>query len=238
VWVTDRQFHGPRAYLDLARSDEATPEDLRRLAASPYAFVVEAVAQNPATPPEVLGQLVPAPATTWNEQSLLLALARHPSATEQLLRQLAQLVPPALHLRDSPQGFEAGIALFERSDTPDNLLLDLLGDSRVTTEFRKVAARQTSHDAVLTHLLSDRSDRVRRAARARGRHPAHNGMPSPLGRRRSCVGCPPRVKGFDRLGRAATAGSPDWLSSARCLSARLRADLRRDAFTSGLLSRP
>jgi hypothetical protein len=79
MWVNDREFHGPRDYLDLARSDKATPEDLRRLAESPYSFVVEAVAQNPVTPPEVLSQLVPASVTTWNEQSLLLALLDIPS---------------------------------------------------------------------------------------------------------------------------------------------------------------
>jgi hypothetical protein len=165
--MTDRVFHGPRDYLDLARSDDATPEDLRRLATSTYSFVVEAVAKNPRTPPDVLSQLMPTSAESWHEQCLMLALASHPAAPQSLLRQIALLVGPSLHIRDLHHGFEAGIALFERPDTPDDLLFDLLADAEVTTEFRKVAARQTTHAAVLGHLLSDPSERVRGTARAR-----------------------------------------------------------------------
>jgi hypothetical protein len=138
------------------------------LAGSPSSFVVEAVAQNVATPSDVLGQLVPTSAETWHDQSLLLALARYPAATESLMRQIARLVGPSLHVRDRPLGFRAGISLFERGDTLDDLLLGLLADPQVTTEFRKVAARQTIHGAILQHLLNDRSERVRRAAGARG----------------------------------------------------------------------
>lgn len=52
-------FHSPPDYLDLARSRNATPGQLRALATSEYDFVQEEVATIPCTPPEVLAQLLP-----------------------------------------------------------------------------------------------------------------------------------------------------------------------------------
>ena len=161
------QPRGPKDYLDLAKSPSATEEQLRWLAGSTYSFVVAAVAQHAATPSDVLEQLVPSSAKSWNEQSLLLALAEHPASSSQVLASIARQVPRLLHERDAQPGFAAGIALFRRPDTSDELLLELLEDPDVTTEFRKVAARETVHDGIREKLLDDRSETVRRTAERR-----------------------------------------------------------------------
>ena len=156
---------GPKDYLDLANSPSATEEQLRWLAGSPYSFVVEAVARHPATPSDVLERLVPSDARSWNDQSLLLALAEHPASSLAVLTTIARQVPRLLHERDAQPGFDAGIALFRRPELPEELLLEILADPDVTTEFRKVAARETApHGRVLDRLRHDPSERVRRAA--------------------------------------------------------------------------
>lgn len=158
---------GPQDYLDLAKSPSATEEQLRWLAGSTYSFVIEAVARNSATPSDVLEQLVPSNAKSWNDQSLLFALAEHPASSGRVLAAIARQVPRLLHERDAQPGFAAGIALFRRTDTSDALLLELLEDPDATTEFRKVAARETVHDRILDQLLQDRSERVRSTAERR-----------------------------------------------------------------------
>lgn len=165
----DRVFHGPRDYLDLARSADATPDELRQLAGSTYPFVRQAVAENPATPPDALRVLLPDDPQGWNDFTLLAAVARHPAVDEALLREVGQRIRlERLHQdRDPQQIFAAGIALFEQPKTPDDLLFALLDDQGATTEFRKVAARQTTHPAVIERLLADRSEKVRRAAERR-----------------------------------------------------------------------
>ena len=166
------QPRGPKDYLDLARSKSATEEQLRWLAGSPYSFVVEAVARHPATPGDVLERLVRTDAKSWNDQSLLLALAEHPASSLAVLTTIARQVPQLLHERDAHPGFAAGIALFRRPDMPEELLLELLDDPDVTTEFRKVAARETArHGRVLDRLRQDRSERVRQTAERRQADP-------------------------------------------------------------------
>lgn len=130
-------------------SPSATEEQLRSLAGSEYAFVVVAVARLPATPADVLERLALSDATSWNDQSLLLALAEHPRSSLVVFASVAQQVHQLLHERDAHPGFAAGIALFRRSDTPDELLLELLDHPDVTTEFRKVPARETERAARL-----------------------------------------------------------------------------------------
>ena len=98
---------------------------------------------------------------------MLLGLAENPASTVRVFEFVAQQVPQLLHERDCQQGFAAGIALFRRTDVPEELLLRLLDDAFVTTEFRKVAARETTREGVLTRLAEDRSERVRRVAARR-----------------------------------------------------------------------
>jgi hypothetical protein len=162
--VRERGFHGPKDYLDLARSPEATIAELRQLARSPYEFVVQAVAEHTATPADVLATLVPPDLTTWNRATILAALVRNPNTPSSSLRDVPELVLSRLHDRDAHQPFHVGVALAERTDTPDELLIDMVSDPRATTEFRKVVARHTTHPSLRDYLRSDRSDRVRRAA--------------------------------------------------------------------------
>jgi hypothetical protein len=126
VTVPSRHFRGPKDYLDLARSPDATPDELRTLAQSEYPFVRLAVAEHPATPTDALDAIVPDTAEAWREQDTLLALARHPAASNRVLTALAALVLALLHERDIQLAFAAGVALYEREDTPGDVLLGLL----------------------------------------------------------------------------------------------------------------
>ena len=146
-----RNFHGPKDYLDLARSSDATVDELRSLAASPYSFVLQAVAEHPNTPTDALGGLLPADPSTWNDYSLLAAVARHPNADGPLLRAIGDRVKlgDLREQRDPQRVFEAGIALFEQHNTPEDVLMALLNDDAATTQFRKVAARQTKGDTMI-----------------------------------------------------------------------------------------
>lgn len=81
-----------------------------------------------------------------------------------MLRKTAALVLPRLADRHDYKAFEAGVALAERPDTPEEVLAAMVTDKRATPEFRKVIARRTTHAPILELLKSDRSARVRRAA--------------------------------------------------------------------------
>jgi len=63
------------------------------------------------------------------------------------------------------------VSLFRRPEASEVLLLELFEGPDVTTEFRKVAARETVHDRVLHQLRHDRSERVRRTAERRQADP-------------------------------------------------------------------
>jgi hypothetical protein len=160
-------FHGPKDYLDLARSPEAWPDQLRDLVRSPYPFVMEAVAGHPSTPVDALISLVPAEIRTWNDGAIVVALVRNPTTPVEVLCRIPELVLPRLAVRDDQKAFRAGVALAERHDTPDEVLRNMVDDPRATTEFRKVVARDTTRPRLREQLLLDRSERVRRAA-ARG----------------------------------------------------------------------
>ena len=126
------------------------------------------MATNPSTPPDVLAKLLPRKVTNWNDSALLLALVRNDSTPTEVLEAVPALVLSRLQTRDDHKSFEAGIALARRPDTPEEVLATLVSDNRATTEFRKVVARETTHQELRTRLLTDPSERVRRAA---GRDP-------------------------------------------------------------------
>lgn len=165
--VGARSFHGPRDYLEAAQDPNATADDLRLLARSVYVFVRIAVANHPATPDDVLGDLLPDPVESWNDQELLLALAKHQRTPLVPLTRIAEMLPELLHARDARVSFAAGVALFGRDDVPSQVLVRLLEDSRVTTQFRKVVARETTRQDIREVLMTDRSEHVRRAAERR-----------------------------------------------------------------------
>lgn len=125
---------------------------------------MEAVARHPATPADTLASLLPPEPRSWNDNALVVALVRNPNTPVEVLRGVPELVLPNLANRDDHNAFEAGVALAERRDTPDEVLVALVSDPRGFTEFRKVLARQTTHDVLRQRLLLDRSEKVRRAA--------------------------------------------------------------------------
>lgn len=169
------RFHSPKEYLDLARSDAVTPQQLRALAASPYSFVLEAVAANPSTPADVLMTLLPKSTTSWNDISLLITLIRNPASPTELLAATSEMVLSRVGDRDDHKGFEAGVALAQRPDTPHAVLVALVEDPRATTDFRRVIARETTHSALRDMLKGDRSESVRHAAQRPG--PVRLNMP-------------------------------------------------------------
>jgi hypothetical protein len=66
---------------------------------------------------------------TYADQELLRALASSPNATATTLARVADLLIGRLNGgRDNHVAFEAGIALFGRTDTPLEILLQLLAD--------------------------------------------------------------------------------------------------------------
>jgi hypothetical protein len=138
---------------------------MRALASSTYSFVLEAVAGHLATPAEVLTQLVPSEIHTSGDGARLIALIRNPNTPESALRRVPALILPRLSVRDDHYGFVGGVALAKRPDTSEEALVELISDSRATTQFRKVVARQTTHAGLRQLLESDRSEQVRRAAR-------------------------------------------------------------------------
>ena len=73
------RYHGPQDRLHAAQSPSATPEQLRELAGSPFAFVRAAVAGNPSTPPDVLDSLLPLSIDSFNDVEIAFAVVRNPS---------------------------------------------------------------------------------------------------------------------------------------------------------------
>lgn len=178
----------PKFYLDLARSPTVTAEELRTLAESIYPFVVCAVAQNPRTPGDVLALIARSGDTARSEiaansatpvevlesladdlrwDSVAIGLANNVASSEAILREVGRYVVARSTGGRDNRNFEAGIALFRRPDTPYDLLIAMLNSDNATTQFRKVAARETCHLSVLDQLCNDRSEVVRRAAHRR-----------------------------------------------------------------------
>jgi hypothetical protein len=159
------EFHGPKDYLDAARSPDASATDLDQLARSPFVFVDIAVAGHAATSSNTLAFLLTkASPDDWNGDELLRAIACNPNSSSELLSTISERVPSLLHHRDRRQGFAAGVALARRIDTPLEALASMLGDDRATTEFRRVVARESTRADVVALLRNDRSERVRSAA--------------------------------------------------------------------------
>lgn len=104
----------PKDYRVLAASPATPPEVLRELVGKDYSFVAEALAGNPATPADVLLSLVPAQAGEWNDNRRLLTLAKNPSADAAVLQACAETVTRALsEIRERGQPYSAALALAE-----------------------------------------------------------------------------------------------------------------------------
>lgn len=156
---------GPKDFLEAARHPSTPAEELEALADSPYSFVRTAVAAHPNTSSATLDRLVPSSVDSYPDTELLRALASNPNTAAATLARIADHLIGRLNGgRDNQVAFEAGIALFHRLDTPFEILLRLLQDRETSTQFRKVAARDTRRPDVMTELRQDRSETVRRAA--------------------------------------------------------------------------
>lgn len=87
------------------------PAELRRLAAGPYPFVWQALAENPCTPPDALVLLAGARSDEWNDQRLLLLLARR--ATDDHAVTAAVLAAVTALLAAGRRPYAAALALAE-----------------------------------------------------------------------------------------------------------------------------
>ncbi len=179
----------PKEYWDKARSVETTPDELAPLASSRYEFVVAAVAANVNTPAAVLATLVRSP-----DQNVICAIAANPSTPESTLIELAssgrpealpelasnpsasevvlRLIADRLRASRARSGFagidvRAIVVLSRHPRAPVASVIELLAHDRATRRLRKMVARETGHGAVVAHLADDRSEVVRRTARAR-----------------------------------------------------------------------
>ncbi|MFD7731623.1 hypothetical protein ACFV6F_14705 [Kitasatospora phosalacinea] len=118
----------PGYYRDLANGS-SDPVVLHELAGCPYPFVQHAVAANPCTPPAALTELsvfcgrAPDGRNPWNDNYLLLLLARHPAADRAVLS--AAVDAAAARLTAGTRPYAAVLALAERPELPPEELLAL-----------------------------------------------------------------------------------------------------------------
>lgn len=121
VEATMRGLHEPGAYRDLASNPGTNDAVLRALADCQYPFVWHALAANPRTPADVLTRLCMQRDSTWNDNRLLLLIARHPHADRDvLLAVLGQL--KALLSTCESRPYAAVLALATRAEiTPEDV---------------------------------------------------------------------------------------------------------------------
>nr|WP_237419037.1 hypothetical protein [Kitasatospora sp. SID7827] len=99
---------------------------MHELAACPYPFVQHAVAANPCTPPAALRELaelcglVPHDRSPWNDNRLLLLLARHPAADRRVLAAAvaAAVAAATVRLAAGTRPYAAVLALADRPELP------------------------------------------------------------------------------------------------------------------------
>ncbi|MFB8209223.1 hypothetical protein [Streptomyces sp. NPDC056010] len=106
-------MHTPADWLERARA-ETDGAALHRLARSPYVFVRQALAANPATEPGTLLSLAGTRDSPWNDNRLLLLLAEHPRADRTVLRAVLDVV--AAGLAEGERPYAAVLALADRPE--------------------------------------------------------------------------------------------------------------------------
>ncbi|MEU2021947.1 hypothetical protein ABZ565_07260 [Streptomyces sp. NPDC016469] len=106
-------MHTPADWLEAARAgtDGAA---LHQLARSPYVFVRQALAANPATVPGTLLELTGTRDSPWNDNKLLLLLAEPPRADRAVLRGVLDAV--AAMLAEGERPYAAVLALADRPE--------------------------------------------------------------------------------------------------------------------------
>jgi hypothetical protein len=85
------ELHGPKDYLDAAKSPDATVDELDSLARSPYLFVDIAVAPHATTSPSTLEFLLTKTSPDdWNGDALLHASASNPNSAADVLSSVSE----------------------------------------------------------------------------------------------------------------------------------------------------
>ena len=113
VEATMRRLHSPADYRDLASNPDTSDAVLRALADCPYSFVWEALAANSRTPADVLTRLCTQRSSTWNDNRLLLLVARHPRADRRALLEVLGQLKTRLAASES-RPYAAVLALADR----------------------------------------------------------------------------------------------------------------------------
>ncbi|MFJ7630526.1 hypothetical protein ACIQZN_28980 [Streptomyces sp. NPDC097595] len=99
----------PADQLEEART-ETDAATLHQLARTPYVFVRQALAANPATEPGTLLALTGTRDSPWNDNKLLLLLAQHPHADRAVLRAVLDAVAARLTEGERPYGAVLALA--------------------------------------------------------------------------------------------------------------------------------
>jgi hypothetical protein len=121
VEATMRGLHEPGAYRDLASNPGTNDAVLRALADCQYPFVWHALAANPRTPADVLTRLCMQRDNTWNDNRLLLLIARHPHADRDVLLAVLSRLKALLTIGES-RPYAAVLALATRAGiTPEDV---------------------------------------------------------------------------------------------------------------------
>jgi hypothetical protein len=151
--------------LEWVVSPTSSAAFLAGLARHPDSWVRESVAGHQNTARETLAEMVPERADTTVEARALALLAANPNTPADALPVIADLVRSSFgRLNVSHHLDDAGLALFERPDTPDNLLSGLLDDPDVPTDLVVRVASTTTRPHVVARLRTDENPRVQRAA--------------------------------------------------------------------------
>lgn len=159
------KYYSPKDWLDAAKAENTSTEDLKYLATSQHEFVLTAVASHPNTDSETLARLLPSAIPTSREQEVVAAVAKNLRTPAETLAHIAELL---LFLLDNGRGndnaFKAGVNLCCNENTPFAAIQWLLGKEQVVTQVRKIIARETRRIDVLQLLSNDRSETVRKKA--------------------------------------------------------------------------
>lgn len=117
-------MHSPADYQRWAQDPDISEDSQRLLISKPWPFVYLALAENPATMPEVLLEMAGLEMTSsFDENALLAALARHPRSGRPVL--LAVLSRTVLALAREQRAYTASIELAGRTELSERDLAPL-----------------------------------------------------------------------------------------------------------------
>jgi hypothetical protein len=151
-------YHGPRDYLDAAKSLNTPIDELVRLASSEYPFVRLAIAENPNTPSFALSQVLPEPSKGIGRADITKAVAIRKDASPILLEQIAETVRANRWQSRRVIGpISVVAALCCNKATPIEAIQLLIMPETIKPRLRKIVARKTRRKDVLNLLLADPS---------------------------------------------------------------------------------